>query len=101
VGKSDYACCRKDKEQTSTGQRRGNDPCRESYLHARLKTESRSWKNRGPSPDRTEPGSGADVLQRPLRSHFRTRLTASVRPQTQNALQQRPSVLCKVDLPLK
>jgi hypothetical protein len=28
---------------------------------------------------RTEQGSGADVLQRPLRSRFRTRLTAGVR----------------------
>ena len=29
---------------------------------------------------RTEQGSGADALQRPLRSRFRARLTAGVRP---------------------
>src|SRR5438067_12124673 len=39
---------------------------------------------------RTEPRSGADRLQRPLRSRFRRRLTASVRlPQAGTAREQR------------
>jgi putative ABC transport system substrate-binding protein len=48
-----------------------------------------------------EPSTAADALQRPLRSRLQARLSASVRPQNQNALQQYPAVLYKVDLPLK
>ena len=34
-----------------------------------------------PRLERAEHGTGADGLQRPLRSRFRPRLTAGVRPQ--------------------
>jgi hypothetical protein len=48
--------------------------------------ESQDWRLRygadlSSVSDRAELGTGADALQRPLRSRFQARLTAGVRPQ--------------------